>query len=103
MPFTKITGLSSDIGLGTDINWLTSDLFYNNIASNKTYTFSNAQNGATITVVVKNTSASDITLAFPVTLKDGLFSYVVPANQTNVYTFFCSNSLIYGASIIGMT
>lgn len=91
-----------DLSTETNIDWGLNSLFYNNISSNKTYTFSNMIEGQTITLKIKNTGASTITLTFPSLLKNLDFQNTVLAGKTTVYTFFRLNSLTFAIAAIDM-
>jgi hypothetical protein len=83
---TQTTGMKwsardiSNISLsGVAIDWSLGGVFYKDISSAGTYTFtfSNNTNGRTIILTVKNTSGSTITLAFPTLIKESTFPLTV--------------------------
>lgn len=89
-------GLPTDYNIpSTVINWAEGDTQYQEISSNRTYTFSNDLNGQTILVIIKNTGVSDITLTFPTALKSGILNNIVSPGKENIYTFVKSNNKIY--------
>lgn len=93
---------STDLLSNTNIDWSLNLNYYNNISSNKTYTFSNTIENQTIVLVIKNTGASTITLGFPTLLKNLDFQYTVLAGKTTIYTFLKLNNVIYGIAAIDM-
>lgn len=83
-----------------DIDWSAGDLFYMDLTTSSTLTFSNIVQGKTISVAIRNTSASDILITLPTTIKSPLFDAVVRAsNKETVFTFMAMNSKVYAASI----
>lgn len=89
-------GLPVDYNIpSTVIDWTQGDTQYQLISSNTTYTFSNALNGQTILVIIKNTGVNDITLTFPTALKSGVLNNIVSPGKENIYTFVKSNNKFY--------
>lgn len=78
----------------TNVDWSLNTIFYDIIAANKTYTFSNVSEGLIVVLTVKNTSGSTITLTFP-TLLGSSTTLNVLSNKENVYTFIRSNNKTY--------
>ena len=79
-----------------DVNWSSGDTFYKLISTSSTFTFSNTINGKTVSVILKNTSSSSITVTFPVgILTTGILNTTIQASKENIYTFIKSNDKIY--------
>ena len=78
-----------------DIDWSSGDTFYKSVTTNSTFTFSNLINGKSITIFIKNTSAGNIVLSFPLALKSGVLNLVVNPNKENAYTFVRSDNKLY--------
>jgi len=99
---TAIANISdTDLAAGTVIDWSLSNVFFNVIAANKTFTFTNMVNGKTIVVIIKNTSGGAITPTFPTALFSGALPTVASGTE-NVYTFIRSNSKTYVSVVDGM-
>lgn len=86
----------------TDINWgRTGTIFDKNLTTSTAFTFSNLLTGKGITVVVRNTTGSALTVSFPsVQQKAGTIVGSVGANSTNIYEFINSNNIVYCISCI---
>jgi hypothetical protein len=83
-----------------NIDWSAGDLFYMDLTTSSTLTFSNIVQGKSISVAIRNTSASDILITLPTTIKSSLFDAVVKAsNKETVFTFMAMNSKVYAASV----
>jgi hypothetical protein len=94
---------------GGDINWSKSNIQKSSLdqATNKTYTFTNASHGQTLTTYVQNAhETSDIIANF----NSGSYVKwggptggppVVAAEKTNVYTFVCYDGVIFASAITG--
>ena len=79
-----------------DVNWSSGDTFYKLISTSSTFTFSNTINGKTVSVILKNTSSSSITVTFPVgILTTGTLNTTIQASKENIYTFIKSNDKLY--------
>jgi hypothetical protein len=89
---------------GVAIDWSLGGVFYKDISSIGTYTFtfSNNTNGRTIILTVKNTSGSTINLVFPTLIKESTFPLTVATATESVYTFVQSNGKTYGSAVSGM-
>lgn len=85
--------------LDVDFN---TQVHYKELSANTTLTFSNIANGKVVSVILKNTSASNITITIPTTINNNI-DLVIPAGQYNTFTFICANSVIFASSIAGMT
>lgn len=85
--------------LAIDFDYTTS---YKSISSNQTFTFSNNADGKSISIAVNNSSGGDITITLPTVLKRTDFTYIVKAGKTNVYTFVCTNSVVFAACVSEM-
>ena len=85
-----------------DIDWSLGDSFYKLISTSSVFTFSNTVNGKTISVFIKNTGASDLSVTFPTALASGVLNVVVSPGKENVYTFIKSNSKFYVSVVADM-
>lgn len=87
-----------------DIDWSAGNLFYKDVAANSTLTFSNLQDGKTISVAIRNTSGADVTITLPTVIKSADFSALVKAsNKETVFTFMYMNSKVYASSVGDMS
>jgi len=83
-----------------NIDWSLGNLFYKDLSTSSTFTFSNLQDGKTISVAVRNTSGADITITLPSVIKSSTFVNVVKAsNKETVFTFMRMNGKTYASSI----
>jgi microcystin-dependent protein len=73
----------------TDIDWQTGEVFTESRDADKTFTFSNTQDGKTIIVSIENTDVADHTINFPGTVSwpNGTAITNVVAGTTTVFTF----------------
>ena len=79
-----------------NIDWADSESFYKDISAASTFTFSNVADGKTIIVTIKNTSASAVSITWPVgLLKDASYSGSIAAGKESMFTFFRSNGKMY--------
>jgi len=92
VPSTNTTILSSPA-----IDWDVNINFSLAISANTTFTFSNAEDGQTMVIKVINSSASALTLAWPVEAVGASTS--ISANKTKVFTFIKLGSVIYSSSM----
>ena len=86
-----------------DIDWSTADVFYKDVSTNETFTFSNITDGNTIIVVINNTAVGTVTITFPTALKDASFSGDLAAATEGVYTVLSSNGKQYLTEIKDMS
>lgn len=86
-----------------DIDWSTADVFYKDISTNETYTFSNVQDGKTIIVILNNTAVGTVTASFPTALVDSNFSGDIDAANESVFTFVASNSKVYATAVSNLS
>lgn len=83
-----------------NIDWSLGELFYKDLAASSTLTFSNLQDGKTISVAIRNTSGADIAITLPTVIKSASFVNTVKAsNKETVFTFMRLNGKTYAASI----
>jgi hypothetical protein len=75
-----------------DIDWNSGNVFYKDVSSAPTFTFSNVIDGKDIVVAVRNTSGSSVTATFPTTIKDASFSGLISAGKECIFTFVRYNS-----------
>lgn len=85
-----------------DIDWNLAFSYYKSISTGSTFTFSNVQNGKTITVVLTNSSGTDVSVVFPTLKKTLDFNTTVKAGMSNVYTFIASSGNVYASYIPDM-
>ena len=85
-----------------NIDWSTGDTFYKLISTGSTFTFSNSANGQTISVIIKNTGASNIDVVFPTALVTGVIISTILPSYENIYTFMKSNGKFYVSVIADM-
>lgn len=77
-----------------DIDWNSSEMFWKDVSSNTTFTFSNVGDKVII-VVVNNTSGSAIIVTFPPALKPSSFTGTVDAYSEVIYTIVSNNGKNY--------
>jgi|13_taG_2_1085334.scaffolds.fasta_scaffold00468_27 hypothetical protein len=79
-----------------DIDWNTNAVFYKDVTTDITFTFTNDVNGQVINLIVNNTDASDHTITFPVGVKvSSDYSGIVTALTETVFTIVRSNDKLY--------
>jgi len=83
-----------------DISWIDGGVFYKDISTDETFTFSNDLNGQSIMVVINNTDTLLHTLTFPVGIKtDGSFTGEIEPGTETVFNFVKSNGSIYATEV----
>jgi hypothetical protein len=89
---------------GTVVDWRVQQIFYKDIGSNTTFTFTNVIPGKTINVAVRNTTGGVLTVSFPTNVEPSGFTWPqnVAAGKENVYTFILSNGKVYVSNVDGM-
>jgi hypothetical protein len=94
---------SSTLISALNIDWSLADVFYKDISTSSTFTFSNIVDGKGISVILTNTSASSVTVLFP----SGIFKesgiITIAANSAAVYSFIRANAKTYLASLSNLT
>lgn len=79
-----------------DVDWALGNVFYKDISTSETLTFSNISDGQIITVIIKNTSGSPVGITLPVGIyKDPSLDLAIDAGKENLYTFIRSNGKTY--------
>ena len=87
-----------------NIDWALGPFFYRDISASSTFTFSNLVEGKTISVAIRNTSASEITVIFPTVIKSSAFVNTVKSSlKETVFTFMRINGKTYAASVGDMS
>lgn len=87
----------------TDIDWQTGEVFAEILSADKTYTFSNQQDGKTIVVVIQNTDVVDHTINFPAAnWANTTVVNIVPANSTTAFTFVDVLGNLLASSVEGL-
>ena len=85
--FEKLVRPSVNVS-ALNVDWKLGDCFYKTLASSSTFTFSNIQDGKSITFMVDNISSSTVIVAFPSGIyKDAAFDLNVETGKVNTYTF----------------
>lgn len=82
-----------------NIDWNTGFTFYKSISSNSVFTFSNVEDGKTITLIVTNTSGASVAITLPTILKSSGFVLTVAPSKANVYTFIRADNNTYASFI----
>lgn len=77
--------VSSIILAGSTVDWALGNIFSDTITSGKTYSFSNATDGRTIVVEIRNNSGSLVNIVWPVGVLGA--STTISANTYKVFTF----------------
>jgi len=93
----RITLLSSPTVIVSDttIDWSKGNIFYASLSANRTFTFSNTEDGRIVTLTIFNNSASTITVSFPTGMyKDSSIDLTVDAGKQNVYSFIKNGNSI---------
>lgn len=89
-----ISGIPSVNISALNIDWSAGNLFFKNTNSNSAFTFSNLVDGKTISVLVRNTGLSAITVSFPYTLGQSDIPLSVAPSSGSVYSFSNFNGVI---------
>ena len=93
---TKATTTKSIELAGDDIDWSEGFVFWKEIDTNTTFTFSNIADGKVVTLIVKNIEATDRTITLPSGLiGDPNVDLIVEPSKENIYTFVRSNGKTY--------
>jgi hypothetical protein len=82
-----------------EIDWQSGEVFYKDVSDNSSFTFSNIVEGKGISVIIRNTSGSIITLSFPSGIFKEASALTIGGGRAAVYSFLCANSVIYMSSI----
>lgn len=87
-----------------DINWSIAQTFKKTLASNSTFTFSNATDGRTIVVALTNTG-SNYSVTFPAGVKwsGGTQPVQTIGSKVDVWTFVMVGSTTYGSVVQNFT
>lgn len=100
---TQINSINSgqDVAISAlNIDWNLGTTFYKTITTNSTFTFSNVTNGKVISVIIKNSLGSNVSIVLPSGIyKTSSLNLTVSAGKTNVYTFIRSNSITYVSDV----
>ena len=95
-----IGGLSQFAGSvalsANNIDWSLGNVFTKTLSANATFTFSNSTDGRTIVLKITNSSASPLTLTFPVAVVSP--DTTVLALKTKIYTFVNIANVFYTTS-----
>lgn len=83
------------------------DFSYNNaykeITTNESFTFKSNGDGKEISVIIKNTGVSTITVNFPINvIVNDDFEKDIEPNTYSVFTFMCAGDKVFGACIVGL-
>jgi hypothetical protein len=83
-----------------DIDWSLADVFTKDISSNQTFTFSNAEDGDIITVIINNTTGFQYDMTFPSAHWVNAIPITnVDASSQTVFTFIKAGGIIYANAI----
>ncbi len=86
-----------------NVDWSQGYIFYKEINANSTFTFSNELDGKTISLIIRNTSVSTVTITLPTVVKEAGLDLTINASNYNVYTFIKTNTNIYVTAVTQMT
>jgi hypothetical protein len=96
-------GYSTQEILALDIDWSLATAYYKAITANSTFTFSNIEEGKTITVALTNATGSSYNTLFPTTQQEpASLETITFANSTSLYTFTSINGVVYSSSFSGV-
>lgn len=100
--YGNLTASDSIDIVGGNIDWDLGDAYWDDIAVNTSYTFTNATKTKSIIVAVTNTSGATITVGFPSPIYKEAGTLDIDAGQAAIYTFIRINSKIYLSSITNL-
>ncbi len=86
-----------------NIDWSLGYIFYKQISTNSTFTFSNLEDGKTISLIIRNIGASTCIITLPTTIQSSTLDLTIQAGKRNVYTFIRSGSDVYVTSVSQMS
>jgi hypothetical protein len=90
--------------IALDIDWNSAGVFYKDISSSTTFTFSNVGEGKAITVILTNTSTtSEATIGFPSGVYKEFGLLTLGPNTTAIFSFIRANSKTFLASLKDLT
>jgi hypothetical protein len=92
---------TNSVSTSNMIDWAVAFIHEANISANTSFTFANDTDGASITVIVRNTTGSNLNVTFPTVISTGLPA-TVAANRYNAYTFIKIKNNIFASFIEGM-
>jgi hypothetical protein len=99
--FPKIIKPTSTVSL-LDVDWSLGYIYYKEISANSTFTFSNLEDGKTISLIVKNTGASTYNIVLPTAIKPSSIDLTIQAGKQNVYTFIATSTSVYATAVTQM-
>lgn len=85
-----------------DVDWSLGYIHYKEISANSTFTFSNLEDGKTISLIIKNTGASTYNINFPATIKTTSLDLTIQAGKQNIYTFISTSTSVYATAVTQM-
>lgn len=97
----KIIKPTSTVSL-LNIDWSLGYIYYKEISANSTFTFSNLENGKTISLIIKNTGAATYNLVLPTVIKTASMDLTIQAGKQNVYTFIATSTSVYATAVTQM-
>lgn len=95
---TKVTTAAPTVALTNNIiDWSLSSSFTDTITANKTYAFANNSDARTVIILIRNNSASTLTLGWPAGTLGA--STTILANTYKIFTFIQFGSLVFASSL----
>jgi hypothetical protein len=97
----KIIKPTSTVSL-LNVDWSLGYIYYKEISSDSTFTFSNLEDGKTISLIVKNIGASTYNIVLPTVIKPSSIDLTIQAGKQNVYTFIATSTSVYATAVTQM-
>jgi hypothetical protein len=85
-----------------NVDWSLGYIYYKEISANSTFTFSNLEDGKTISLIIKNTGASTYNVVLPTAIKPSSIDLTIQAGKQNVYTFIATSTSVYATAVTQM-
>jgi len=85
-----------------NVDWSLGYIYYKEISANSTFTFSNLEDGKTISLIVKNTGAVTYNIVLPTAIKPASIDLTIQAGKQNVYTFIATSTSVYATAVTQM-
>lgn len=97
----KIIKPTSTVAL-LNVDWSLGYIYYKEISANSTFTFSNLEDGKTISLIIKNTGAATYNIVLPTVIKPASIDLTIQAGKQNVYTFIATSTSVYATAVTQM-
>jgi len=97
----KIIKPTSTVSL-LNVDWSLGYIYYKEISANSTFTFSNLEDGKTISLIIKNTGATTYNIVLPTVIKPASIDLTIQAGKQNVYTFIATSTSVYATAVTQM-